>query len=356
MPKEPARPPQPQKKAQNEQDMKKWAIIGFGTIALLIAGYFVLSKLMEKRDSSSLYQPRFVPETQPKGPRVLVEDVPLAQRPKRLFWEFIKAVQRNQPKEVRNLSELDDSKMELLMTEEHVKILTESLQSKRWEMKKDPEKIEGQTAEMSALFMNGRGFGVVEIELAMRQRGGAEDWVVTEVRTRWESNSGHTPESRLVALGGDRTVAAAPIKDPSTFNKLPEGEPKTIDWLAGTSEAQKAEIERHMRDLFDTKNPARSGSASQGLTNIGKNAIPKLLSEFVSLDLKKEDDIIRGNIVDRTLAVMTDQEMGFDVAAHQGSGMIPPSEARLRAIRRWFGWWEKNKDHPLPTRTPGEVK
>ena len=81
-----------------------------------------------------------------------------------------------------------------------------------------------------------------------------------------------------------------------------------------------------------------------------------LLNEFVGLNLNKEDDIKHGNSVDRTLAALTDQEMGFDPAQFQSTGAIPPAEGRMRAIRRWFGWWDRNKDLPLPHRNNPDDK
>jgi hypothetical protein len=47
---------------------------------------------------------------------------------------------------------------------------------------------------------------------------------------------------------------------------------------------------------------------------------------------------------------MTDLEMGYDPGSFQTSGALPPAQGRMRAIRRWFGWWNKNKDLPLPQR------
>lgn len=365
---QPARPagkpaPKPAAKSDNEQNIKKWAIIGFGTILVFGGGFFALNKLMTEERGGSKLVDRPFQESKPVKKQKEEEAVAPYPRPIRLFRDFLDAIRKNDVKEVKKLSELDESKYDLLMTEEHVKIVLDSEQSKRTLVTdpKDidstpPPKFDPEKTRFVAMLRNGRGYDVMELVLFMRQRGGAEDWVVTRVETRWLSSSGHTPESRSVALGGDRSQAAAPLKDPSTFNRLPEAEPKKLDWLAGTGEAQKAEIERHIRDLFDDKNPAKSSAASQALTNMGKNAIPRLLSEFVDLSVTKDDGVIRGNLLDRTLAAMTDQEMGYDPAKNQSTGAIPPAEGRMRAIRRWFGWWGLNKDLPLPNRNTGDGK
>jgi hypothetical protein len=353
MPTQPARPQSKVKvKSDGDQKMKQYAIIGFGTVAVLVAGFFVLETLMtEDRGGKSLVH---APVESKPVRKIYVDDKPVAMlpRPVLLFEEYVRAVQASNKPIIKRYSELDEAKIDLLVTEERIKILTDSLTSKRW--KYTEQKIEGGTARIAAQYMNNRGFEMMTLALEMRQRGGPDDWLVTKVLDQWYSSSGHVPESRPVELGADRSIAAAPIKDPTTFNKIPEGEPKQLDWLPGTSDADKAAISGHIRDLFDDKHPAKLSKASTALATIGKPAIPMLLNEFVGLDLRKDDDIKRGNSVDRTLAALTDMEMGFDPANFQSAGAIPPAEGRMRAIRRWFGWWDRNKDLPITRRNQPE--
>jgi hypothetical protein len=359
MPTQPARPqqtPQAKAKAASDQKMKQYVIIGFGTVGVLVTGFFFLNQLMtEDRGGRSLVHE--VVESKPTR-RFVVDDTPVAMlpRPILLYEEYIKAVMNDQKSVVKKYSEFDEAKLDLLWTEERRKILTDALMSKRWSYTEKAEKFEGNTARISAKYGNNRGFDMMEIALNMRQKGGPDDWVVTSVEDRWFAPSGHTPESRTVALGADRKTAAAPLKDPSTFNKLPETEPKKLDWLPGTSDADQGKIASLIRDLFDEKHPAKLSAASTALATIGKPAIPMLLNEFIGLNLNKEEDIKRGNSVDRTLAALTDQEMGFDPAQFQSTGAVPPAEGRMRAIRRWFGWWERNKDLPLTHRNNPDDK
>jgi hypothetical protein len=359
MPTQPVQPkktPQERAKAASDQKMKQYAIIGFGTVAVLVAGYFILNKLMtEDRGGRSLVHE--VTDSKPVRKHIVVDE-PVAQlpRPIILYEQYVKAVMNDEKAVVKRYSEFDEAKLELLMTEETRKILSDALMSKRWEYSEKDKKIEGGDATLAAVYKNSRGFDVLKLVLVMRQKGGPEDWVVTKVLTQWYSSSGKMPESQPVELGGDRKAAAAPIKDPTTFNKVPEAEPKTQEWLPGTSDADKAKIQGLIRDLFDDKHPAKLSKASTDLATIGKPAIPMLMNEFIGLNLNKEDDIKRGNSVDRTLAALTDQEMGFDPAQFQSTGAIPPAEGRMRAIRRWFGWWERAKGSPLPHRNNPDDK
>jgi len=128
-----------------------------------------------------------------------------------------------------------------------------------------------------------------------------------------------------------------------------EASPRKLDWLPDTSDAEKEAIEGHVRDLFDESHPAKLAGASATLATIGKKAIPRLLSEFVGLDVTKEAEIRRGNAIDQTLAAMIrpDFDMGFDPATFSQNAAVVVA-GRTRAIRRWFGWWEQNKDRPLP--------
>ena len=293
---------------------KKWAIIGGITVVVLVGGFFVLKTLMEEdRGGRSLVtRSRRLEAGQEDGRRRHAGRAAAAAHPP------VRGVRPRDPdndkKLIARYSELDESKLELLMTEERIKILTDSLTSRRWKYNEKPEKFDTGTTRISATYMNSRGFELMELALTMRQRGGPEDWLVTKVEDRWFASSGKTPESRVVELGANRAVAAAPLKDPATFNKMPESEPKQLDWIPGTTQEQKNEIERHIKDLFDEKHPAKLSKASTALATIGKPAIPRLLNQFIGLDLRKDDDIKRGNSVDRTLAALTDVEMGFDPA------------------------------------------
>ena len=193
MPTQPARPqqtPQERAKAANDQKMKQWVIIGFGSVAVFVTGFFFLNALMEEdRGGRSLVNE--VVESKPTK-KFVVDDTPVAMlpRPILLYEEYVKAIMNDQKAVVKRYSEFDESKLDLLMTEERRKIITDALMSKRWKYSEKPEKFEGQTARLSAIYSNNRGFDMMELALVMRQKGGPDDWVVTSVEDRWFAPSG----------------------------------------------------------------------------------------------------------------------------------------------------------------------
>jgi hypothetical protein len=205
MPTQPARPQPAQPKARPQDDTaKKWAIIGGITVVVLVGGFFALKTLMEEdRGGRSLVHEMPV-ESKPVR-KTVVDDTPVAllPRPIRLFEEYIRAVQANDKKLIMRYSEIEESKIDLLLTEERMKILTDSLTAGRergWKYSEKPEKFDTGTTRISAIYMNSRGFEMMELALSMRQRGGPEDWLVTKIEDRWFASSGKTPESRVVEL------------------------------------------------------------------------------------------------------------------------------------------------------------
>lgn len=281
---------------------------------------------------------------------------PVVARPIRLFHEFIAAIARDNKTEINKLSDFGLDKYDLLMTPERVKLFAEAYSMKKYTVLDAETKMDSEKAFMAATIKNQRNMDVEEIGFYMERRpGGAENWKVVEVENRWFASSGHTPESMRVILGADRTKAAKPLTSESSFQVAPEADPAPQAWLATTTDDQKKLISEQMKILLNDDHPAKASKASQVLVNFGKDAIPALLTELAKYDVRKDDDNRHANAIDRTLAVMTDREMGYDAIGLESSVAVPgaltPAQARVRAVRRWFGWWGAQKDKPLVKRT-----
>lgn len=290
----------------------------------------------------------------------MVARTPLAPRPIRLFHEFVAAVARDNKAEINKLSDFGLDKYDLLMTEERIKRFSDCYANKRYKVSE--EKLGDDKAVMAAVFKNQKGMDVEEMAFVMEHRpGGPENWKVVEIENRWYAASGNMPEKARVVLGADRTAVAAPILNESSFQVAPEADPTPQEWLAETDAARRTEITKQMKILLDDEHPAQSGKAAQELINIGKDAIPALLTELAKYDVRKDEDNKKANAIDRTLAAMTDREMGYDAIGLEGStppaSGLTPAQARVRAVRRWFGWWGEHKSKPLEKRrTTTEVE
>ncbi len=333
--------PRPARKSDDLKVLKVGSIVVAGAIIA-----FLLLKSQMQRDWVGKVKPDEKPAEETRAPRL---DVKLAPRPVRLFHEYVKAVMLGDRTAVEKLSELSLRQIDILVTEERKEILEKSVPGRLFTLTE--EKIDGEKAVFAAVFKNPRGLEVMGLRLTMAQRGGAESWKVTAVEDQWYAESGKVPEFRFVALGGDRKDAQRPLDESSSFHSLPEADPQPLDWLPGTSEEMRTAIEAHMRDILDFEHPAKLSKASRALAGLGKDAIPRILTEIAKYDVRNEEDNRRVNALERTLAAMTDLEFGYDAVGLEGGvGPITPAQARVRAIRRWFGWWLANKDKPLPKR------
>ncbi len=331
----------------------QWMVVCGVGVLVLVGGGWVTYKMIIDPPPKIVEKPFVPPDLKIKRNLAPESQVALAPKPKRLFYQFFEAVGANDRKTVVKCCEITEDKIDLILTEERVAIMKLAREGQKFAIEK--EEIKDDTATYQVMFQNVKGLDVMELLLTMKKKGGPEDWQITDFQDKWMAASGHVAENKFVALGADRKFAIAPKVERDSFKKIPEGEPTTLDWFPETTDAQKSDIEKHLKALEDENNPARATAASQALIQMGKLPIPRLLTELGKLDPKKEDDNKRANTIDRTLAALTDQEMGYNVS--EMSELIPPLEARRRAIRRWFGWWKLHSADPLPKRNaPADEK
>ena len=78
------------------------------------------------------------------------------------------------------------------------------------------------------------------------------------------------------------------------------------------------------------------------LQEIGKPAMPRLLTGLYEIPL---DDIDNARRVQNIVSVMrkiTDQYFGFEPLTLVGSAMGTTEERRASSIKQWFAWWYRN--------------
>ncbi len=129
----------------------------------------------------------------------------------------------------------------------------------------------------------------------------------------------------------------------------PEEKPSLVDWPKGMSDATKSKMESQVATLTQTDNFRSANDAKFAMIDRGKAAIPALLRSLSQLDFEEDNaEIAKAFQIIQTLREITGLNFNFQPAQTRqgfGAGGMTRStpEERLKAVRRWFGWWKVNK-------------
>lgn len=155
-------------------------------------------------------------------------------------------------------------------------------------------------------------------------------------KTRPKHDTIAKPEIKKV-MRGDKEVTVA------------ESQIVPLDHLADTPPDLRAEIDRLIDELV------RPGALPRELTKvrsrlreIGKPAVPRLLTRFNDIKTDTPDGIVQLTQLDALLRDMSGRAFGFSPA--DNTVLASPQEneeARLSALRQWYGWWYLYHDKPL---------
>lgn len=345
-----------EKALEKKQEQNKQVMIVCSVVGCLILGFIVVGFLMKEDRGLVLPSDREPPPPAYEPKRNPLKPVAMAARPIVLADQYLKAIGNGDRRFIANNSVIENEKLDLLLEKERVDAVSMALGNKTIEWAEP--KVEGSKARVEVTISNPTNLPVESLAFVLENQGSTDDgWKVVRVENRYYASSGKVPEKGFVAMGENRASVAAPLDNTSSFRMPPEMDPTMQDWVPGTTEAQKTEITGLVQKLADP-NSADYSRVSARLVEIGKPAIPQLLNVFTRLDVRKEDDNLKANAVDRTLARLTDLEMGYDAVGLQGAapGALPPALARVRAVRRWFGWWDKHKNDPIKPRLATEEK
>ncbi|MEZ5965197.1 MAG: hypothetical protein R3F56_15290 [Planctomycetota bacterium] len=144
------------------------------------------------------------------------------------------------------------------------------------------------------------------------------------------------PEAKKVERGG-KTVTVF------------EAEIVPLDHLADTPPELRTEIDRLVGELVRTDLVPRERSKVKArLREIGKPAVPRLLTRFNDIKADSADGIIQLTQLDALLRDMSGQAFGFSPAQQTVlAGAKENEEARASALKQWYGWWYYYHDKPL---------
>jgi|GEM_PF-1230331 len=117
-----------------------------------------------------------------------------------------------------------------------------------------------------------------------------------------------------------------------------EGEVRPIPYDDETSIEDRARIDRLCAQLIDLDAlpPVRT-AANRGLVEIGKPALPPLLTMLAVVPLETEEDAIQLNLVHLALADITGYVTTFKV--HELLGAT--RERQESGLKQWFGWYDR---------------
>ena len=125
----------------------------------------------------------------------------------------------------------------------------------------------------------------------------------------------------------------------SDGSRVFERQPEPLDHLEGTAPELITEMEALFATIINLDLTTEIGDAKDRLEEIGKPAIPMLLTGLYEIPLDTEDQARQvQNIVD-TLRRITGNFFGFEPLLLVGSSMGTTEERRTSSIKQWFAWW-----------------
>ncbi len=128
-----------------------------------------------------------------------------------------------------------------------------------------------------------------------------------------------------------------------------EAELVPLNHLADTPDALREEIDRLVPELTRADLvPRERGKIKTRLRDIGKPAVPRLLTRFLAVKADSPEGIAQLTQLDALLRDMSGQSWGFSPA--QNTVLTSPKEnedARTSALKQWYAWWYYYHDKPL---------
>ena len=130
-----------------------------------------------------------------------------------------------------------------------------------------------------------------------------------------------------------------------------EAEPVPLPHLADTPEPIRVEIDRLVGELIrmdSEMRPRDRTRVKRRLTEIGKPAVPRLLTKFCELKADTQLGVAQLTQIDALLRDLSGQAFGFTPAQQTVLSSAQENEdARISALGQWYGWWYYFHDKPL---------
>ena len=163
-------------------------------------------------------------------------------------------------------------------------------------------------------------------------RHGEDDWRAASW-TEWLTDV----ERRRLERGYD-------VVELSDGSVVAEREPEPLEHLEDTPAELRERIDELLVTALDLDLTVEAARAKNELVEIGRPAIPILLTHLWENRLEDRDDGIRANIAVTALRSITGEFFGYQPQTLVGSSLGTTEERRQSSIRQWFAWWYRSAD------------
>ncbi len=171
------------------------------------------------------------------------------------------------------------------------------------------------------------------------------EWKLAKERGAWKAWSWTRFLSPQEQFGEQRRVESKAIQkvELSDGSVVFERDPEPLEHLADTPPELRARIDALCGTMTDLDLTKESSRAQAELIEIGRPALPILLTGLYQTPLDSEANAIKINLIDQALRTITGFDTGFKPQLQEGSGVGTTEERQKSSVRQWFAWWYKNQ-------------
>lgn len=226
--------------------------------------------------------------------------------------------------------------------------------------------IEGDAGDTVAALWNpydGRvrleedGQAVVHVQVAGRSAEMAAEsrtieWKLVREGNVWKAWSWarYISPEELAASRSSRSKEISRVElDDGT--KLFQAEARALEHLEDTPEELRTRIDALVARLIDFDlHPRENNAAGTELVEIGRPAIPVLLTAMFETEIVDDDTLAKVGKVHHTLRDLTGYDPGFPITAFEED-----SDAKREiAVKAWFAWWLRKGERRFQEKEEGE--
>ena len=169
------------------------------------------------------------------------------------------------------------------------------------------------------------------------------EWRLALEDGRWKAWSWErwfSPEELAAQRRPRRGYEKVTLSDGSLVH---EREPEPLAHREDTPPELRARIDELYATMLDLDLTKEAADAQHELVEIGRPAIPILLTGLYETPLDSEENAIKCNLVVQSLRRITGESFGYKPQVLEGSAVGTTEERRQSSIKQWFAWWYKNQ-------------